>query len=50
MSVENDAVPFKEATAVTVIDSHTYEVDLQDDWCIGSGKTRYPVSRQAPRE
>lgn len=31
-------VPFADATAVKTIDSHTYEVELQDDWCIGAGK------------
>ena len=29
---------FQEATAVKRLTSHTYAVDLSDDWCIGSGK------------
>jgi hypothetical protein len=37
MSVNVDAIPFVGATEVKAIDSHTYEVVLQDDWCIGSG-------------
>jgi hypothetical protein len=37
MAVNANAVPFDKATAVKAIDSHTYEVELQDDWCIGAG-------------
>ena len=33
-----DVVSFAEATAVREIDTHTYEVQLQDEWCIGAGK------------
>lgn len=29
---------FDKATKVKAVDSHTYEVELQNDWCIGSGK------------
>jgi len=38
MSVTKKAVPFAKATEVKIIDSHTYEVNLEDDWCIGTGK------------
>ena len=38
MSVTKNAVPFTKATEVKVIDPHTYEVNLVDDWCIGTGK------------
>ena len=38
MSVTKNAVPFAKATEVKVIDSHTYEVNLEDDWCIGTGE------------
>ena len=38
MSVTKNAVPFAKATEVKVIDSHTYEANLEDDWCIGTGK------------
>jgi hypothetical protein len=38
MAVNAQVVSFEDATAVKAIDSHTYEVDLQDDWCIGTGK------------
>lgn len=31
------AISFADATAVKVLDSHTYEVNLEDDWCIGTG-------------
>lgn len=36
---------FKTATQVKAVDSHTYQVELQNDWCIGSGKLRN-ASRQ----
>lgn len=42
---------FQEATAVRPLTSHTYAVDLSDDWCIGSGKftgpcvDKFPVSQ-----
>lgn len=42
MAVNAHAVSFEKATAVRAIDSHTYEVELQDDWCIGTG-TRVPT-------
>ena len=44
MAVNANAIPFVEATAVKVIDSHTYEVNLQDDWCVGSGN----ISQRRP--
>jgi len=31
-----NAISFQNATAVKAIDSHTYEVNLHDDWCIGT--------------
>jgi hypothetical protein len=37
MAVNANAVSFDKATTVKAIDSHTYEVELQDDWCIGAG-------------
>jgi len=36
MSVDGPAVSYADATAVKALDSHTYEVELQDDWCIGA--------------
>lgn len=44
MAVNADVISFKDATAVRVIDAHTYEVELQDDWCIGTGKSRRTIS------
>ena len=38
MSVDGPAVSYADATAVKALDSHTYEVELQDDWCIGAGE------------
>lgn len=38
MSVDKKAVTFEKATEVRSIGSHTYEVNLEDDWCIGTGK------------
>jgi hypothetical protein len=38
---------FAAATAVRTIDANTYEVDLHDDWCIGSG-TLCPLSLYPP--
>lgn len=32
-----DAISFADATAVKALDSHTYEVNLDNDWCIGTG-------------
>jgi hypothetical protein len=32
-----NAISFANATAVKVVNSHTYEVNLEDDWCIGTG-------------
>lgn len=39
MSVIKHSVPFTKATEVKVIDSHTYEINLEDDWCIGTGES-----------
>jgi hypothetical protein len=36
-----NAISFADATAVKVLDSHTYEVNLEDDWCIGTGTHNY---------
>jgi hypothetical protein len=36
MAVDARAIPFVDATAVKVIDSHTYSATLQDDWAIGA--------------
>ncbi|KIW03403.1 uncharacterized protein PV09_05608 [Verruconis gallopava] len=36
MAVDAQAVSFTDATAVKAIDSHTYSVELQDDWAIGT--------------
>lgn len=41
MSVDKKAVTFEKATEVRQVDSHTYEVNLEDDWCIGSGKSLF---------
>jgi hypothetical protein len=38
MSVTKNVIPFAKATKVKVIDSHTYEVNLENDWCIGTGE------------
>lgn len=38
MSVNKKAVTFEKATEVGQVDSHTYEVNLESDWCIGTGK------------
>lgn len=38
MSVNKKAVTFEKATEVRRVDSHTYEVNLEDDWCIGTGE------------
>jgi hypothetical protein len=38
MSVDKKAVTFEKATEVRQVDSHTYEVNLESDWCIGTGK------------
>jgi hypothetical protein len=32
-----NVISFADATAVKVLDSHIYEVNLEDDWCIGTG-------------
>ena len=47
MQVETaEAVTFEKATEIRQVDSHTYEVNLQDDWCIGKGESRVsPVSK-----
>ncbi|KAF2433328.1 hypothetical protein EJ08DRAFT_686384 [Tothia fuscella] len=36
MAVNASAVSFKDATAVKAVDSHTYEIELQGDWAIGT--------------
>lgn len=37
-----NAISFADATAVKVVDSHTYEVNLQNDWAIGTGESVKP--------
>jgi hypothetical protein len=38
------AISFVDATAVKVVDSHTYAVNLEDDWCIGTGISFVDIS------
>lgn len=38
-----NAISFADATAVKVLNSHTYEVNLEDDWCIGTGTFNFTV-------
>lgn len=35
--IKPNAISFADATTVRVLDSHAYEVNLEDDWCIGTG-------------
>jgi len=52
MEIETaEAVTFEKATKIKQIDSHTYEANLQDDWCIGKGESRVsPFSKYSYRK